>query len=274
MNKGLLYSVIFFCFSLLLSSCSDFQKILKSDNPDKKLEAAFRYYEKEDYYRAGMLFEELIPVLKGRAESEKAQFYFANTHFYEAQYILSAYYFKNFYETYPRSEFAEEAMFMHAKSLYKDSPAPNLDQTSTYSAMEAIQGFLNRYPATNWKEEANAMYDGLSKKLELKAFENARLYHQLRYYQSAVVAFNNFEKEFPASEFNEEAAFLRIESQYNLARLSVAEKQRERYFESVAYYQAFVDKFPNSKYLKSAEAYYDNSVAQIEKIKLTSSTSN
>lgn len=274
MNKGLLYNIVFLCFSLLLGSCSDFQKVLKSDDPNKKLEAAFKYYEQEDYYRAGMLLEELIPVLKGRAESEKAQFYFANTHFYEEQYILSAYYFKNFADTYPRSEFAEEAMFMHAKSLYKDSPAPNLDQTSTYSAMDAIQGFLNRYPETKWKDEANQMYDGLSTKLELKAFENARLYHNLRYYMSAVVAFNNFEKEYPASKFNEEAAFLRLDAQYNLARLSVEEKQRERYFEAIAYYQSLIDKFPNSKYLRTAETIYDNSVAQVEKIKLTSSTSN
>lgn len=254
-------------FTLMLSACSDFNKIMKSTNADEKYTAALKYYEKQDYYHASTLLEELIPALKGRPEAEKAQFYFAYTQFYQRSYPLSAFHFKSFYETYPRSEFTEEAMFMHAKSLYRDSPDFNLDQTSTYTAIEAIQDFLNRYPASKMKDEADKMYQELSAKVERKAFENARLYASMRYYQAAVTAFNNFQRSFPSSNFNEESSFLKLEAQYNLAERSVPDKQRERYFETVAYYQDLVDKYPKSKYLKAAENFFDKSTKQLEKLK-------
>ncbi|PSR56678.1 outer membrane protein assembly factor BamD [Adhaeribacter arboris] len=259
--------VILAFFTLVLSACSDYNKILKSTSAEKKYEAALKYYEKQDYYRASTLLEELIPVLKGRPEAEKAQFYFAYTQFYQRSYPLSAFHFKSFYDTYPRSEYAEEALFMHAKSLYRDSPTFNLDQTSTYTAIEAIQDFLNRYPASKMKDEADKMYQELSAKVERKAFESARIYASMRYYQAAVTAFNNFQRSFPSSNYNEEALFLKLEAQYNLAERSVTEKQRERYFEAVAFYQDLVDKYPKSKYLKDAENFYDKSVKQLERLK-------
>jgi outer membrane protein assembly factor BamD len=271
MNKRLLYILLFWVAAIGFSACSDFQKILKSDNVDKKYEAALKYYDKKDYYKAAMLLEELIPLLKGRPESEKAQFYFANSHYNQQDYVLSSYYFRNFYETYPRSEFAEEAMFMHAKSLYRDSPSYELDQTSTFTAIEAIQEYLNRYPQTRHKDEANEMYDDLSSKLEVKAFESARLYHQLRRYQSAVVALTNFTNSYPGSAYSEEASFLRIEAQYNYARESIPERQRDRYYEVIGFYQAFVDKYPQSKYLRTAEGYYTSAQSQLEKLRVSAS---
>jgi outer membrane protein assembly factor BamD len=254
---------------LLLGSCSEFQKIQKSDNIEQKYQAALNYYEKKDYYKAGLLFEELIPVFRGRAEAEKAQFYLANTHFQQGQYIMSSHFFKTFIETYPRSEFAEEANFLYAKSLFKDSPSPRLDQTSTLQAMDAIQDFLNRYPQSTFTEEAEAMYTSLANKVEVKAFENAKLYYQLRQYQAAVVAFTNFQREFPSSGFNEEAAYLKLDAQFSLAQESVPEKQRERYFDTIGYYQFFIDKYPESKFIRSAENIYEKSVAQVEKLKST-----
>ena len=68
-------------FVLVLGACSEFQKIQKSESVEQRLEAALRYYENKDYYKASLLFEDLIPVLRGRAEAEKVQFYLANTHF-------------------------------------------------------------------------------------------------------------------------------------------------------------------------------------------------
>jgi outer membrane protein assembly factor BamD len=271
MNKRIFKILLFCAVTVLFAACSDFQKVLKSDNVDKKYEAALKYYDKKDYYKAGLLLEELIPLLKGRPESEKAQFYYANAQYYQHDYILSAYYFKNFYETYPRSEYAEDAMFMHTKSLYRDSPSYNLDQASTISAIEAIQEYLNRYPKSKNTEEANKMYDDLSAKLEVKAFEHAKLYAQLRHYQSAVVALGTFQQSYPSSAYNEEAAFLKIEAQYNLAKESIASKQRERYFDMIGFYQSFVDKYPKSKYLRTAEGFYQAAQAQLETTKVSAS---
>jgi outer membrane protein assembly factor BamD len=242
----------------LLGACSPFQKLLKSTDVNKRYTAAIDYYEnKHDYYKAGTLLEPLIPLLKGRPEAEKAEFYFAHTNFSQRNYTLAAYYFDQFATVYPSSPFAEEAEFMHAKSLFKDSPEFELDQTNTVQAVAAIQDFLNRRPESKFRQEAENMSNELQKKMEVKAFEGAKLYYSLRYYQSAVVALTNFQQQYPASPYGEEAAYLKVVAQHELAKESVEEKQRDRYLETVANYQAFIDAFPQSKNLKTAEQYYD-----------------
>ncbi|GAA3936599.1 outer membrane protein assembly factor BamD [Hymenobacter algoricola] len=258
---------ILFLSTLLLASCTGYQKLLKSGDVTKKYEAAVQYYEKGDFFKAGTLLEDLVPLLRGRPEAEKAQFYFANTNYQQRNYVLSAYYFKLFSETYPNSTYTEEASFLYAKSLFRDSPEFELDQTNTYTAIEAIQDFLNRSPESKFRPEAESMSQELQKKLEDKAFSSARLYYQVRYYQSAVTAFSTFQQQFPASAYNEQAAFMKLSAQYSLAKESVPEKQLERYREIIPLYQYLIDTYPQSKNLKAAETMYVAAQAEIAKLK-------
>ena len=264
-------TVLFLLVStLFLGSCaSGYQRLLKSTDVNKKYEAAVNYYDKGDFFRAGTLLEDLIPLLKGRPEAEKAQFYFANTNYKQKNYVLSAFYFKSFIDTYPNSPYSEEGSFLHAKSLFLESPGYELDQTNTVSALESIQDFINRYPESKFKAETENMSQELQKKLENKAFESARLYFQLRYNQAAVVALTNFQQQYPASAYAEQAAFLRLNAQYAWAQESVELKQRERFQEAVSYYQQFIDAFPKSRNLRVAQDMYDVSQAQIVKLKVT-----
>jgi outer membrane protein assembly factor BamD len=52
----------------------------------EKYAGAVNYYKKKDYYRAGILFEELIPLMRGQAESELTQFYYAYCQFYQGHF--------------------------------------------------------------------------------------------------------------------------------------------------------------------------------------------
>ncbi|MCK8494352.1 MULTISPECIES: outer membrane protein assembly factor BamD [Spirosoma] len=254
-----------------LGSCSPFSKLQKSGNDDQKYKAAVEYYKKEDWYHAGLLFEELIPVLKGSTESELAQFYHAYTQFHQQQYLLSATLFKKFYETFARSEYAQEAMYMYAYSLYKDTPQYNLDQSNTLTATSALQDFINTYPDSKYRDECTKIILELRGKLERKAYEKAKLYYKtsgfnIASYKSSVIAINNFQKEFPDSEYNEELAFMKVDAEYSLANNSLESKQKERYQDAISYYQAFIDKYPSSKYVKQAERMYESSQKEIERL--------
>lgn len=257
--------------TFLLGSCSPFSKLQKSGTDDEKYKGAVEYYKKGEWYRAGLLFEELIPVLKGSTESEMAQFYYAYTQYHQQQYLLSSTLFKKFYETFARSEYAQEAMYMYAYSLYKDTPSFNLDQSNTLTATSALQDFINTYPDSKYKDEATKLILDLRGKLERKAYEKAKLYYKtsgfnIASYKSAVISINNFQKDFPDSEYNEELAFLKVDAEFSLAQNSLETKQKERYQEAISYHQAFVDKYPNSRFLKQSEKMYETSQKEIERL--------
>lgn len=260
-----IYFKYFFLVVTLLftASCTKFRKIQKSSDWKVKYDAAMAYYEKKDYFRSGTLLEEILPIIRGTKEAELANFIYAYTYFYQNQFILSAHYFNLFTEVYGRSEYVEEAAYMHAYSLYKQSPQPSLDQTSTYEAIAALQNFLNKYPASQYADDADALINELQVKLETKAYENAKLYYQLRRYKSALIAFENFQYDYPDSKFNEEIAFLAIETAFDLANVSIRSRQEERFRQTITLHQEFVDKYPNSKYLKRAEDFYKESIEQL-----------
>jgi outer membrane protein assembly factor BamD len=282
MFENRLINLVLLTFLVLLASCSKFVKLQKNGNTEEKYDAAIKYFEKKDYFKANLLFEEVLPTLKGQAGAEKGLFYNAYTYYYGKQYIMSAHYFSEFYETYPRSEFAEESMFMHAKSLYKDSPQFNLDQTNSQDAMKAIQAFANRYSSSStYMEEINKMAEELTKKLEIKAFESAKLYYNIGsynsiLYKSAVIAFGNFQHDYPASPFTEEACFLKMDAQYQLAKGSYEAiikngakvyLKRDRLYDTIEFYHNFIDKYPESKYKKAAELIYESCQDQLKHLK-------
>jgi outer membrane protein assembly factor BamD len=254
--------------TFFIASCSGFQRLQKKGTYEEKYQAAIKYYEKKDYYKAGILFEELIPLLKGSKEAELAQFYFAYCQYHQGQYTLASFYFKKFYEVFGRSEFAEEAQFMYAYSLYRDSPNYNLDQTNTFTALEALQTFVNTYPKSKYREQSQQIINDLRIKLETKAYEIAKLYYKIGnsdviYYKSAVILCDNFQRNFPDSDYNEELAYLKIVAEYELAKTSIESKKKERFAEAVKFYEAFIDRYPTSRYLKDAEKVYDNCVSEI-----------
>ncbi len=255
------------------SSCSKFRQIQKSNDWELKYRAAMEYYDNKDYYRASTLFEEILPILRGRPEAEKAQFYFAYSYYYQKQYVLSAHYFQTFYQLYSRSDFAEEALFMYAYSLYLDSPEYDLDQSNTEDAIQAAQNFLNKFPTSKYVDQANGIIDEMQQKLALKAYENAYLYYKLEKYldgealKAAIIAFDNFQDDYPDSKYNENVSFLKIQCAYDMAKKSIRSKQEERLQEAVKYYLYFIDKFPQSPKVRDAENLYTairNSLAKIK----------
>jgi outer membrane protein assembly factor BamD len=256
MSKNHLFIALIITLIGISSGCGEFRKIQKNPDWKVKFAGAMQYYEEKEYYKASVLFEEIIPIIRGSEESEKAQFFQAYAAYYQKQYVMSSHHFRRFYETYNRSEYAQEALYMHAYSLYLQSPAPNLDQSSSFEAISALQTFINRYPTSEYTAKATQIIDDMQFKLETKAFENAKQYYKLERFKAAIVSFENFQRDYPDARYQEEVAFLLVKSEYLLAKQSFKRLQKERYKETIDYYQAFVDSYPQSEFLKEAEGIY------------------
>lgn len=244
---------IFFFFIGIISSCDNYQKILKSDDIDLKYNKAMEYYQKKDYYRALPLFEELISVYKGSKSIEEISYNYCYCHYGLGDYLVAAYHFKNFAGTFANSKYAEEALFRHAYCYYLYSPPAKLEQTYTYKAIDAFQLFVNRFPKSEKLSECNSLIDNCRRKLEIKALQNAQLYFDLGQYKAAALAFRNILKDFPDIEEKEQIYFLILQSNFSLASNSIAAKQEERYNTTIESYDDLIEKFPESKYVKEAE---------------------
>ncbi len=262
-NMGGFRLFTFIILTVGVLSCSKFRKLQKSGDWELKYEAAVEYYQKEDYHRAILLLEDILPIIRGTKEAELGNFYLAYSYFYQKQYIISSHNFEQFVRIYGRSEYAMEATYMHAYTLYLQSPDYQLDQTITYEALAAMQNFINTYPSSDYSADADNIIDIMQVKLEQKAYNKAKLYHKLRKYKSAIVAFENFRNDYPDSNYNEELTFLNIEVQYDYAKSSISSRQEERFRNTIDAYQKFIDKYPNSKLIKFAEKIYADSIEEI-----------
>lgn len=248
---------------VVVASCSKFSRLQKSTDINEKYAGAVEYYNKRDYFRAGTLLDEIIPLLKGGENYEKAQLYYAYCKYHGRELLLSAYYFKNFYETFPRSPFAEESYYMYCLSLVEDSPKFNLDQSNTLTAIDAIQAFVKQYPENEKRDQIQGLIGQLRLKLERKSFENAKLFYKKEDYKAALIALKNFRQDYPDSDLNEEAFYLRIVNQYNYAENSVDSKRRERLADLMEMYENFLDAYPQSRYIRQAEDYYEYAAKQL-----------
>lgn len=259
--------LLFLSVVTLLTSCNrNFRKVEKNPDWRIKYEAALKYYDKKEYYKASVLFDQIMPIVRGLPEGEKVQFYLAYCQYYDGLYILAAEQFKTFYTTYGRSSFVEEARFMYAYSLDGNSPDSNLDQSSSIEAMNAMQVFVNRYPNSKFRDQAFEIIETTQVKLEKKGFDNAKQYHRMRQYKAAIVSLTNFRNDFPDSKYQEEAYALQIESQYQLALQSFSNLQKERYQDVVETYKEFIDKFPSSKFLRDSEKIYTETQVRLKEI--------
>lgn len=240
----------------LSSACNNYNKLLKSTNYELKLEKANHYYEKKNYVRAQQLYEELIPVFKGSDKSEEIYYRYTWTHFYTGDYALAQFHFKNFVRQFPESPKTEECYFMNGYCYYLNSPPYSLDQTATINAIKEMQGFIDNFPESKFIDSANVIIDKLHHKLEKKEYEILKQYRMLDDYKAVITAGNNFQKDYPDSEYNEEVQFWVIEAYYLLGINSIPEKKKERLEKVVEYYLKFVDLHPQSKFLNQAENYF------------------
>ncbi|NTW31497.1 MAG: outer membrane protein assembly factor BamD [Bacteroidetes bacterium] len=258
---------VFIFIIIAFSSCSKFQKVLKSTDLNEKYKAAEAYYNKADYFHALQLFEELVTYYRGTTNAEKIFYYYAYCYYATSDFTTASYYFKSFASTYPNSKYAREAQYMSAYCSYLDSPEYSLDQTNTLSAVKELQLFVNMYPKSDSVKICNKLIDDLRTKLEIKEFEISKLYYKLEDYKASIVSFGNTLKDYPDTKYKEEILYLIMKANYIYASNSISSKKLERYQAALDAYNVLISTFAQSKYIKDAESVNKNSLKEINKIK-------
>ena len=266
MKKNL---ILIFLTVVIFSSCGEYNKILKSTNYEYKYEAAKNYFAKGQYGRSATLLNELITILKGTDKAEESLYMLGMSYYNQKDYSTASHTFITYYSTYPRGTYTELARFHSGKALYLDSPEPRLDQSGTYMAIQELQMFMEYFPQSTKKLEAQEMIFTLQDKLVMKEYISAKLYYNMANYMgnnylSCVITAQNALKDYPYTYLREDLSMLVLRAKYEMAVHSIDERKDERYREAIDEYYAFKNEFPESKYLKEADRIFNESTKIIQ----------
>lgn len=248
--------------AVVLASCGEYNKILKSTDYELKYSYAKKYFNEKQYAKSATILDELVTIFKGTAYAEESLYLLAQSYYGQKDYQTASQYFETYYTTYPKGEFTELARYYSGYGLYLDSPDPRLDQSQTYKAIEQMQLYLEFYPQSERAAEAQEILFQLQEKLAYKELMATRLYFNLgtymgNNYQSSVITAQNALKDYPYSKYREEFMFLIIRAKYELALVSVEEKLQGRYRDVVDEYYTYVNEYPNGRFLKQVTKYFE-----------------
>lgn len=256
--------VVFFWMMMmvLLSSCGEYNKILKSTDYELKYSYAKKYFNAKQYSKSVTLLEELVTIFKGTSYAEESLYLLAQSYYGQKDYQTASQYFETYYTTYPKGEYTELSRFYSGYGLYLDSPDPRLDQSQTFKAIEQLQLYLEYYPQSERAPQAHNIMFELQEKLAYKELLATRLYYNLgtylgNNYLSSVITAQNALKNYPYSKYREEFMFLVLRSKYELALVSIEEKLQGRYREVVDEYYNYMNEYPDGKYVKQVKKFYD-----------------
>ena len=273
------YIIIALVSGSVLTSCGEYNKVLKSTDYEYKYEAAKSYFGKGQNTKAAAILEELITILKGTDKAEESLYMLGMTYYNQGDFITASHYFSTYYNTYPRGTYTEQARFYSGKALFLDTPEPRLDQSSTYKAIQELQMFMEYFPASNRHQEAQQMIFDLQDKLVMKDYMAARLYYDLgsytgnssysttgNNYLACIVTAQNALKDYPYTKLREDISILLLRAKYDMAKESVEEKKEERMRDAIDEYYAFKNEFPESKYIKEVENIYKDAKKYVKEI--------
>lgn len=241
----------------LLTACSPLQKALKIDDSAYKNEVADQLYEKGKYKQAIRLYEQ-IERKEGWAPNYQSMFYrYSKAYYNSRKWEVAGPMFQKFNMLYLSSPNREETMFLEAMSAYEMSETFTLDQHITYEAIRKFETFITAYPEAESTTDANKYLRELKERLELKAYESAKLYNKIgeytRDYNAAIVALDNFLLDYPGTVYKSDALYFKFDSAYKLAINSVYGKMEDRIKNALDLYNDLIAFDPDTEHKSEAD---------------------
>ena len=259
--------ILLLLFTVFLTSCGEYQKLLKSRDPEEKYQAALRYFNDQQYVKSQTLLDDVSNYYKGTERSEDVLAYLARSYMGQKAYESATDYYQAYVRNYPKGKYATEAYFQIGHCQYLDSPDARLDQDITRKAIEAFTLFVELYPESPYAEQAYTEMAELFDKLALKELKSAQLYYNLgtylgNNYQSCEIVAKNALKNYPSNSYQEDLNWLILQAKYQQMVNSFEELKADRARDTQDEYYNFVTEYPTSKHRKEA----DKMLTQIKKI--------
>ena len=268
MSKTSLKIVILSLVAAVLTGCSGYNKIMKASDYNTKYSMAKQYFMEGHYTSCSAILEECVAFQRGTAQSEESMYLLATCYYNLDDYLSASQYYMACYRSFPNSVYSENCLFWSGKSLYLDTPDPRLDATSTTDAIIQLQRFVETYPESKYRNEAENMIYEMYDRLVEKEVGTAELYYSMgnymgNNYRSSIIVAQNALLDFPYTKYREKLSMIVLKAKFQMAQESVLSKRDERYRDAIDEYYAFKNEFPESQYMKEADKIFRTSTKNL-----------
>ena len=261
MQKTALKVIFSVLVMAVMTGCSGYNKIMKASDYNTKYSLAKSYFMEGHFTTCSSILEECVAFQRGTAQAEESMYLLASCYYNLDDYLSASQYYMACYRSFPNSTYSENCLFRSGKSLFLDTPDPRLDPTSTSTAIVQLQRFVETYPESKYRNEAEEMIYIMYDRLVEKELGTADLYYNMgnylgNNYRSCIIVAENALRDYPYTKYREQLSLLVLKAKFQMAQESVLDKRDDRYRDAIDEYYAFKNEFPESTHLKEADKMY------------------
>jgi outer membrane protein assembly factor BamD len=204
---------------------------------------AKREFDSKHWDRAVVELQKLVFNHPGAAFIDSAQYLLGMAYFNQKEYPSAILEFNKILYSFPTSQLADDAAFLVAKSDFEMAPRAELDPTNTERALEEVRRFLDDYPQSDRRPEAEELLNKCLTKLAKKAYQAGVLYYKRGRYEAALIYLEHVLNDYHDTKWVKDAQFRLAEVYYKQGEYGKAREE----------YQKFVDTFPDDKLVAKAQ---------------------
>ena len=227
---------------LILASCAR-NKV--DYTTESKLEKSNQFYAAKKYSKAAVLYDE-ISFEKKSASSAFALMRLADSYFMMNKFTDARLKYIMMTSSYPDYPDIETAYFRIGVCYFQESMPAQYDQTETAQSIEAFRIFLDRFPASQYYQEALEYIRKAQKKIIEKKYYNGYIYYKMKDYSSALMYFKEITALGNTSEIDRK-------SLYYAARINLFHNKND---DAAVAWTSLKTRYPNSKETRKLAKFF------------------
>ncbi len=175
---------------LVAGSCGGPYTAKRVNQPDAKLIIALKLFENGKYADAAQEYKDFLAVFAGDERGDLAQFRLAECLRLDEDYSMAAIEYRILINDYGYSEYIDDAFYLEGLCAFEQRYRSERDQSKTYEALSRINRFLQLFPDSPRKAEAEKTRKEIYEVLGRKEFDNGKLYYSGKHYVAAAIYFD------------------------------------------------------------------------------------
>ena len=196
--------ILFFSLLLALFGCAG-RNATRADNIEERFARGQALFEREKWSRAAEDFNWVVLNNPAGSLATEAQYYYAECIYQQKQYVEAQIEFERLLRRWAGTEHLIEARYRIVQCLVLQSPRYYHDQNTTLEAIDELQTFIDDFPDSPQRDEAEKLIGELRLKMARKYYESGRLYLKWRRLPPARLYFDKVLSQYYDTPYADEA---------------------------------------------------------------------